>query len=153
MVQHLRWLLLLFGPAIPLLGGCDLVPDYNAPALATLHPAALCNARLPYFGHYAYPQSHGATLEFVPASGSIVMSNDGGWCAIRHEFVYNDRVRTFPMSVMQSPAHGRVVLGAIGGKLWLAYQPVPGFIGPDFFRVRLYSGTLEEVPVHVTVQP
>ena len=54
---------------------------------------------------------------------------------------------------IQPPQHGNVVLGAIGGELRVAYQPIPGYVGPDFFRVRLAAPTPEEIPVRVTVDP
>lgn len=148
----MRWTLLPL-IAVPLMAGCNLVPDYNASALTSLRPAAFCDARLPFFGHYTVLQGWGATPEFIPANGSIFMRNDGGWCTIRHEFVFNDRVLTYPMSVMQPPVHGEIVLGAVGGELWLAYRPASGFSGSDFFQVRLHSPVPEEIPVHVAVQP
>lgn len=139
--------------AVPLAAGCNPIPDYDAQALTTLRPAAVCDPRLPYFGYYSYADDPRPFFNYIPADGSIAMRNDGGWCTIRHEYVYAYRVRTFPMTLTQPPAHGQVVLGAVGGELWLAYRPEPGFIGPDFFRARLHAAIPQDIPVRVTVQP
>jgi hypothetical protein len=35
----------------------------------------------------------------------------------------------------------------------VAYQPVPGYAGPDAFMVRLQAPVPEMIPVQVSVQP
>jgi hypothetical protein len=60
---------------------------------------------------------------------------------------------TAEMTVLEPPRHGAVVLGALGGKLRLAYQPMQGFVGADQFAVRLHAPVPETIPVRVAVQP
>ena len=136
-----------------LVSGCQQTPDSNAQALASLRPVADCQSALPFFGHVRYPGDPLRGWQFIPAEGSIQMRNDGGWCSIRHQFNFNGAISTPEMTMLDPPSHGEVVLGALEGRIRLAYQPKPGFIGTDQFRVRLHSPIPEEIPVRVVVIP
>ena len=136
-----------------LVSGCEQTPDHNAQALTALRPAADCQTALPFFGHVRYPGDALRGWQFIPAEGSILMRNDGGWCSIGHQFNFNGALLTPEMTMLHPPAHGQVVFGATDGRLRLAYQPAPGFSGTDQFRVRLASPIPEDIPVSVVVRP
>ena len=152
-MQRRLMLSCLFGV---LISGCALADpdaDWNAAALSQLRPAQSCAASLPFFGHYYHAGEHNAGSFFQPADGRIALRNDGGWCAIRHRFAWQGLVMAPPMTVLQPPRHGEVVLGALAGDLRLAYRPNPGYAGSDQFVVRLQSPIPETIPVQVAVQP
>lgn len=140
--------------ACVLAAGCTpLTPDRNAAVLTSLRPAQACIATLPFFGHYKHIGERNDRGMYMPPDGRITMRNDGGWCTIRHAYTFNNVVQTPPMTLIDPPQQGRVELGSVGGELWLAYQPLPGFVGPDKFQVRLAAPVPETIPVTVTVQP
>lgn len=149
----MRSSIVLWAGLAGLVSGCAQTPDHNAQALTALRPAAECQSALPFFGHVRFPGDPMRAWQFIPAEGSIQMRNDGGWCSIRHQFNFNGALSTPEMTMLDPPAHGQVVLGALEGRIRLAYQPAPGFSGTDQFRVRLHSPIPEEIPVGVVVRP
>jgi hypothetical protein len=123
-------------------------PDQNRAELEGLRPAHDCSATLPTFGRFP-----GGPREviYIPPNGSISMANDGGWCWIQTEAIWERQLYTAPLQVTQPPTHGSVVVGSFGGQFRIAYQPAPRYLGSDAFHVELGGPTPWDIPVRVSV--
>jgi hypothetical protein len=144
------------GAAVALLAaGCSFPPppqQSSAAELQALPPSRICVPNLPVFGRFFYPGDvMGGT--YLPPHGSIVMSNDGGWCQIRHIFTFQEVITVGTMSLATPPVHGEVRTGTVGEELRIAYRPQPGFTGSDGFVVHLATPQPWDIPVAVTVVP
>ena len=114
-----------------------------APTMGDLHPARACQARLPLFGHFAGG--------YVAPNASIAMSNDGGWCWFGFTQVFRQLVTLPPARITVPPSHGQAVLQTAEGRIGVAYQPAPGFVGGDTFTVRTDGPFPHDIPVTVAV--
>jgi hypothetical protein len=132
-----------------LLAGCQQPPPQNAAELSALHAAGACDANLPVFGWFSGGGRHMSW--YLAPHGSIIMENDGGWCAIRYDAYYGTVPITPEMRVIEPPQHGKVVVGSLAQELRIAYQPAPGFAGTDVFKVRISGPTPDNIPVQVVV--
>jgi hypothetical protein len=124
-------------------------PEQNRAALEGLRPAHDCSATLPTFGRFPAGRRE---VVYIPPDGSISLGNDGGWCWIQTEAVWERQLYTAPLEVTQPPAHGSAVVGSYGGKFRIAYRPAPGYAGPDAFHVALGGPTPWDIPVRVLVR-
>ena len=87
-----NWRFLFAMAAVLPMAACqiDRGPGQNESALLALTPSRACVSDLPFFGHYQLLDGgDGLGVIYAPAQGSISMSNDGGWCAIRHAHYFN----------------------------------------------------------------
>ena len=127
-------------------------PGQNEAVLVALAPSRACQANLPFFGHYQYPDGRfGMGTQYAPAQGDIAMSNDGGWCAIRHEYYFYQTRITPELRVTVPPAHGEAIVGSVAGVLRIVYRPAAGFTGADSFELRLGGPDPFTIPVRVSV--
>jgi len=85
-----------------------------------------------------------------PAEATMVVGNDGGWCAIS---VSQPGPKPYDAGlVIERPAHGRLNVHTVGSATRIDYTPDRGYAGPDSFAVKMVPGgaTLKAA---VTVQP
>ncbi len=87
----------------------------------------------------------------TPGTGSITMSNDGGWCGQRLAVEYNYVVIGGAMHVSKQPAHGQVSIVQHDKYTDVSYKPQAGYKGPDSFSVLVEINTIDK-PYNVTVQ-
>jgi hypothetical protein len=106
--------------------------------------ARTCAVTLPEFGHYKG--------EYMPAHGTMIVSNDGGWCRLQFAQDLRGLVFVPNVRVTQEPAHGTVVAKKMQGRIGLAYRPVAGFTGSDHFAVGTNGPLPHTIPITVTVQ-
>jgi hypothetical protein len=91
----------------------------------------------------------------TPASGqttnaAMKLANDGGWCGLP---VHQDGPKPFDAGLLTArPAHGTVLIHAVGDETRIDYTPDRGFSGADSFSVKLVPGN-GTVRVAVTVTP
>jgi hypothetical protein len=86
----------------------------------------------------------------TPASGTITMSNDGGWCGQHLGVEYNETIYGGAMNLSQRPQHGQVSIVRHQGYTDVDYKPNPGYIGPDSFSVLVTLYNIDK-PYNVTV--
>lgn len=86
--------------------------------------ASQCSWNLPGFG-----RRHGV---YVPAQGTITMSNDG-WCVVHINFVSGGQPYLAPTTVESPPSHGTIKIVSSGVHVHAYYRPTPGFVGSDNF--------------------
>jgi len=131
------------------LAGCA-PPEQNAAELSRLAYTAHCDARLPFFGYYRY--SRDEMMQYVAPDASIVMTNDGGWCAMHYQALSpSGGFAVAPSEISVPPANGSAIVGTVDGVLRIAYRPNSSFTGNDQFEVRLISPIPYTVPVRVVV--
>jgi hypothetical protein len=87
----------------------------------------------------------------TPGTGSITMSNDGGWCGQRLAVEYNYVVISGAMHVSKQPAHGRVSIVQHDKYTDVSYKPQPGYKGPDSFSVLVEINNIDK-PYNVVVR-
>jgi len=84
-----------------------------------------------------------------PAEATMVVGNDGGWCAIS---VSQPGPKPYDAGlVTERPAHGRLNIHTVGNATRIDYTPDRGYAGPDAFAVRMVPGGAA-LKVAVTVQ-
>ncbi len=84
----------------------------------------------------------------VPQHLSLVITNDGGWCALR--LLHGDR--DFDAGLLPViPHHGIVFIHKVAGFTRVDYTPNAGYAGMDHFEVKMLPGYLL-VQVDVTVK-
>ena len=114
-----------------------------APTMGNLQPSRACQATLPVFGHYA--------CGYVAPDARLAMSNDGGWCWFAFTEMFRQAASVPAVSVTAPPSHGQAVIEISHGRIGVAYQPAPGFVGSDRFTVRTNGPIQHNIPVQVTV--
>ena len=83
------------------------------------------------------------------ADATMQVGNDGGWCALS---VRQDG-KPYDAGLLTSrPAHGTVLIHAVGDTTRIDYTPDRGYTGSDSFTVSLLPGQAA-VRVAVTVTP
>ena len=149
-----NWRFLFTMAAVLPMAACqiDRGPGQNESALLALTPSRACVSDLPFFGHYQLLDGgDGLGVIYAPAQGSISMSNDGGWCAIRHAYYFNTSLIAPELRVSVAPTHGEVLVGSVGRMLRIAYRPTRGYVGPDGFELRMGGPDPFTIPVRVAV--
>jgi hypothetical protein len=69
----------------------------------------------------------------------MAMKNDGGWCWGDVHHVVGRKgggrmLAAYDLVVVSPPTHGHVLVGDVAnGRVRVAYQPAPGFVGTDSF--------------------
>jgi hypothetical protein len=91
---------------------------------AQMNKAAKCN-----FGHYRF----GSNTDEVPVS---MTTSADGWCWTTPR---SGGGAGFNGQVSEKPAHGQVAIVDDDGRNRFAYKPDAGYVGPDHFRLQLYS--------------
>ncbi len=141
--------------AVSLVAGCNIPPppqQSTAAELQALPPARLCQPSWPLFGRFFFPGDV-APGTFIPPRGDIFMTADGGWCELSNVFVFRDVITVGTLSLVTPPQHGEVRTGTVGEELRIAYRPVPGFTGGDYFVVHFDAPQPWDIPVWVIVVP
>lgn len=146
---HQRLTVLALAATALAASGCAPPPEQNAAELAGLKQSGKCESSLPFFGQYRFPGER--LFTYAEPHGDIRMNNDGGWCWIVYTLTYDFNPTWSNLALHTPPAHGSAVLGTLGGKLRMAYQPAPGFTGSDDFEVEVERPVRYIVPVHVEV--
>ena len=83
-----------------------------------------------------------------PLHASLVLANDGGWCALR--LAHGDG--NFDAGLLPvMPQHGVVFIHRVAGFTRIDYTPNAGYVGMDHFQVKLLPGYVP-VDVDVTVK-
>ena len=122
----------------------SVAPDTGPSSGSALQQAAGCEASLPPFG--------GRGFYYRAPRGTLSLSNDGGWCWLTVSYHTGSDTVVPSGQLGTPPSHGSVQIGPADGLLRVAYQPAPGFVGHDFFRVAVNGpGEHNTIPVYVTV--
>jgi hypothetical protein len=131
-------------------GACQAppAPDQNRAELEGLRPAHECSASLPTFGRFPGGRRE---VTYIPPDGSIQMANDGGWCWIQTQAIWERQLYTAEIHLTEPPANGTAVVGSVDGQMRIAYRPAPNYVGPDAFHVALGGPTPWDIPVRVAV--
>ncbi len=80
----------------------------------------------------------------------MTVVNDGGWCGIP---VHQEGPKPFEAGLLTTrPAHGTVLIHAVGDDTRIDYTPDRGFSGSDSFTVKLIPGNAG-IKINVTVNP
>jgi hypothetical protein len=87
----------------------------------------------------------------TPGIGTIIMSNDGGWCGQRLAVEFNDVVFGGAMHLSKLPKHGQVAIVQHDKYTDVSYKPDAGYKGPDSFSVLVVINNINK-PYNVTVQ-
>jgi hypothetical protein len=106
--------------------------------------AANCVVSLPWFGH----ESGG----YVAPRGTIVTSNDGGWCDLQFIQIFRQLPFQPTISVVEPPSHGEATAERLKDRLAVAYRPALGFVGTDRFAVHTDGPIPHTIPIEVTVK-
>jgi hypothetical protein len=80
----------------------------------------------------------------------ITMTNDGGWCWMDLSATQGSLQYLPTYQVDKAPAHGQIVMGAVGMKARIAFKPEAGFVGTDTYTLTNTMSHTERV-VTVTV--
>jgi hypothetical protein len=88
--------------------------------------------------------------EGKPATATLSVANDGGWCAITVS-APGDKPYAAGL-LMTEPAHGTVYVHTVGDATRIDYTPDHGFSGADSFLVKLLPGS-PTIQVAATVEP
>jgi hypothetical protein len=110
---------ILLGVALTLMAGGEAL------AQSDLRQSKVCSAD---DGGWSVPGG-------VPATGEIIMNNDGGWCGQRLGVEYNQTIFGGAMHLSRRPAHGQVSITRHNNGTDVYYRPNPGYTGPDAFSV------------------
>jgi hypothetical protein len=87
----------------------------------------------------------------TPGIGTIIMSNDGGWCGQRLAVEFNDVVFGGTMHLSKLPKHGQVAIVQHDKYTDVAYKPDEGYTGQDSFSVLVVINNINK-PYNVTVK-
>ena len=86
--------------------------------------------------------------EGKPATATMTVGNDGGWCGVT---VAQSGRKPFAVGLVQTRAqHGQLNVHSVGDNTRVDYIPDPGFAGADNFAVKLIPGN-PVLTVNVTV--
>jgi hypothetical protein len=126
--------------SILLVGASSILAGTGALGQSELPRSKICSAS---DGGWSVP---GGT----PASGTITMSNDGGWCGQHLGVKFNDVIYGGAMKLSRQPEHGQVSIIRHEGYTDVDYKPNPGYFGSDSFSVLVTLNNIDK-PYGVTV--
>ena len=133
------------------LTGCKRFPNemISEAALKALPQSRGCSGYQSEFGKREDLEKDLVT--FVQPKGFIEIQNDGGWCWASLRYTSNGKASVPGMRVETPPRSGKVLLGGVDGKIYIAYRPNENFAGMDRFVVLLDTAENWRIPVDVEV--
>jgi Bacterial Ig domain len=79
-----------------------------------------------------------APVDGQTTEAAITVGNEGGWCGLS---VHQSGPKPYQAGLLQGrPAHGTVLIHAVGDETRIDYTPDRGFVGSDSFTVKLIPG-------------
>ena len=93
-------------------------------------------------------KSNFATAGRTQGTTDMTMTNDGGWCWMDLSATQGSLQYLPTYQVDKAPAHGQVVMGAVGMKARIAFKPEAGFVGTDTYTL---MNTLNHSEREVTI--